>query len=131
MVDSGKIDFIVYFLVKYQFEINSGVNDMYAVVEAGGSQIRVSAGDTVSVDKMSGDINTEIVMDKVLMISDEGKTVWGSPYVKGASIKAEIVGATRGAKILVLKTTPKKAHNKTRGHKQHYTTLKIKEIIGG
>lgn len=104
---------------------------MYAVVEAGGSQVRVSAGDTISVDKMSGDVNTEIVMDKVLMISSEGNTVWGNPYVQGASVKAEIIGATRGDKIMVLKTTPKKAHNKTRGHRQQYTTLKIKEIIGG
>ncbi|MBZ0157173.1 MAG: 50S ribosomal protein L21 [Alphaproteobacteria bacterium] len=104
---------------------------MYAVVEAGGEQIRVSAGDTVRLEKMTGEMNSEVVMDKVLMISDEGKTVWGKPYITGASVKAEVVGEGKGEKILVLKTTPKKAHNKTKGHRQKYVTLKIKEIVGG
>lgn len=105
--------------------------DMYAIVEAGGSQIRVAAGDTVRVERMSGDVNSEVVMDKVLMIAGEGKTVVGKPYVDGAKVKAEIIGNGRMDKVLVLRTTPKKAHNKVRGHRQHYTTLKIKEIIGG
>ncbi|MEW5744092.1 MAG: 50S ribosomal protein L21 [Nitrospirota bacterium] len=104
---------------------------MYAIVVAGGEQIRVAAGDTVKVDRINGDVNTEVVLDKVLMISGEGKTVTGRPYIEGARVKAEIVGAGRTDKILVLRTTPKKAHNKVRGHRQHYTTLKIKEIIGG
>ncbi len=103
---------------------------MYAVVESGGSQIRVSAGDTVQVDKINGEMNAEVVMDKVLMISKDDKTVWGDPYIKGASVKAEIVGAVKADKVLVLRTTPKKAHNKVVGHRQQYTTLKIKEIIG-
>ncbi len=102
---------------------------MYAVIEAGGSQIRVAAGDTVSVDKMSGDANTEVSMDKVLMISDGENTVLGTPYVKGASVKAEIIGTAKGDKVMVLRTTSKKAHNKTVGHRQQYTTLRIKEII--
>ncbi|MBI3593120.1 MAG: 50S ribosomal protein L21 [Nitrospirae bacterium] len=104
---------------------------MYAVVETGGEQIRVSAGDTVRVEKIKGDINTELTMDKVLVISGDDKTVVGKPYIQGASVKAEIVGSGRADKIRVLKTTPKKAHNKINGHRQHYTTLKIKEIIGG
>ncbi|HEX8947929.1 MAG TPA: 50S ribosomal protein L21 [Dissulfurispiraceae bacterium] len=103
---------------------------MYAVVEAGGSQIRVSAGDTVKVDKINGEVNAEVVMDKVLMISKDDKAVWGDPYIKGASVKAEIVGSAKAGKVLVLRTTPKKAHNKVIGHRQQYTTLKIKEIIG-
>jgi large subunit ribosomal protein L21 len=104
---------------------------MYAIVQAGGEQIRISAGDTVRVDKISADPSAEIVMDKVLMLEDNGKAVWGDPYVKGASVKAEVVGQGRYDKIMVLKTTPKKAHNKIRGHRQQYTTVKIKEIITG
>jgi|SRR5208283_3794918 large subunit ribosomal protein L21 len=101
---------------------------MYAIVEALGEQIRISAGDTVRVNKINADDNTEIVLDKVLMFEDSGKAVWGDPYVKGASVKAEIVGSGRYDKIMVLKTTPKKAHNKIRGHRQQFTTVKIKEI---
>jgi len=104
---------------------------MYAIVESGGEQVRISEGDTVRVNKIDADINTEIVFDKVLMLEDSGKAVWGTPYVKGASVKAEIMGSGRYDKILVLKTTPKKAHNKIRGHRQKYTTVKIKEITKG
>jgi large subunit ribosomal protein L21 len=101
---------------------------MYAIVEAGGEQIRISAGDTVRVNKINADENTEIVLDKVLMFENEGTAVWGNPYVPGASVKVEVVGSGKCDKIMVLKTTPKKAHNKTRGHRQQFTTVKIKEI---
>lgn len=101
---------------------------MYAIVEAGGEQIRISAGDTVRVDKINADANTEIVLDKVLMFENNGEAVWGDPYVKGASVKVEVLGSGRYDKIIVLKTTPKKAHNKIRGHRQQFTTVKIKEI---
>lgn len=104
---------------------------MYAIVVAGGEQIRVSAGDTVDVARINAEADTEVVLDKVLMIAGEGATVTGTPYIEGAKVKAEIVGSGRRDKILVLRTTPKKAHNKVRGHRQHYTTIKIKEIIGG
>ncbi|MGD0281695.1 MAG: 50S ribosomal protein L21 [Dissulfurispiraceae bacterium] len=101
---------------------------MYAIVEAGGEQIRISAGDTVRVDKINADANTEIVLDKVLMFENNGEAVWGDPYVKGASVKVEVLGSGRYDKVIVLKTTPKKAHNKIRGHRQQFTTVKIKEI---
>jgi large subunit ribosomal protein L21 len=104
---------------------------MYAIVETGGEQIRIAAGDTVRVSKINADTDAEIVIDKVLMFEDNGKAVWGDPYVKGASVKADIVGSGRYDKIMVLKTTPKKAHNKINGHRQQYTTVKIKEIITG
>ncbi len=101
---------------------------MYAIVEAVGEQIKVTSGDTVRVNKINADANTEIVIDKVLMVEDNGKAIWGNPYVKGASVKAEIVGSFKGDKVTVLRTTPKKAHNKIVGHRQQYTTLKIMEI---
>ena len=104
---------------------------MYAVVEAGGEQIRVSAGDKVRVEKIAGDINSEIVLDKVLVLSSEDKTIIGKPYVEGASVKAEILSSDKGKKVLVFRHVPKKANNKLTGHRQTYTTLMIKEIIGG
>jgi large subunit ribosomal protein L21 len=104
---------------------------MYAVVEAAGEQIKVSAGDTVRLEKMSGILNSEIVMDKVLMIYTEGKNIWGKPYVSGASVKAEVVGEGKADKVMVLRSQSKKVHNRTVGHRQHFITLKIKEIIGG
>jgi large subunit ribosomal protein L21 len=104
---------------------------MYAIVQTGGEQIRVSAGDKVYVEKIKGDINSEVILDKVLMVSKDDKIVCGKPYVEGASVKAEIVETGRMPKVLVFGPRPKKAHRKLRGHRQQYTTLKIKEIIGG
>jgi large subunit ribosomal protein L21 len=104
---------------------------MYAVVESCGSQMRVASGDSVVVDMNMGDVGGEVVFDKVLMLSDDGKTVVGKPYVSGASVKAEIVKTGKSRKVLVFRSQPKKADNKLRGHRQDITTLKIKEIIGG
>lgn len=104
---------------------------MYAVIETGGEQIRVSAGDKVQVDRISGEVNAEVIFDKVLVLSSDGKISVGKPYIAGASVKAEILGESKARKVLVLRVAPKKAHNKLRGHRQIYTTLQIKEIIGG
>ena len=104
---------------------------MYAVVEAGGEQIRVSAGDKVRVEKIAGDINSEIVLDKVLVLSSDAKTIFGKPYIEGASVKAEILTTDKAKKLLVFRHLPKKANNKLTGHRQPYTILMIKEIIGG
>ena len=104
---------------------------MYAIIEAGGEQLRVKAGDVVSVEKIDGDANTEITLDKVLMIENDGKAVFGKPYVQGATVKAEIVTTSRSKKVIVMKHQSKKANKKVTGHRQFFTTLKIKEIIGG
>ena len=104
---------------------------MYAIIETGGEQLRVSAGDVVSVEKVDGEANSEITLDKVLMIEKDGKAVFGKPYLQGATVKAEIVETSRTDKVLVLKHQPKKATKKIAGHRQYFTKLKIKEIIGG
>jgi large subunit ribosomal protein L21 len=103
---------------------------MYAIVEAGGRQVRVSPGETVCIDRVAGDPNTEIVMDKVLMVSRDDNSVWGKPYVEGASVKAEIIEEGRADKVLVFGPRPKKCHRKLRGHRQFFTKVKIKEIVG-
>ncbi|MEW6740700.1 MAG: 50S ribosomal protein L21 [Nitrospirota bacterium] len=101
---------------------------MYAIIQTGGEQVRVTAGDKVCVEKIKGDINSEVILDKVLIVSKDDKIVCGKPYVEGASVKAEIVEAGKMPKVLVFGPRPKKAHRKLRGHRQQYTTLKIKEI---
>jgi large subunit ribosomal protein L21 len=104
---------------------------MYAIVESGGEQIKVSAGDTVSVEKVAGDVNSDIVMDRVLMIEKDGAVVVGKPYIAGAKVTAEILETAKGDKVLVFGPRPKKSLRKLRGHRQFYTKLKIKDIIGG
>lgn len=104
---------------------------MYAIIQAGGEQIRVAPGDEIAVQKVEGEANTDIVLDKVLFLANNDKIVVGRPYVEGASVKAEIVKTEKDDKVLVYGPAPKKAVRKLKGHRQLMTTLKIKEIIGG
>ncbi len=104
---------------------------MYAIVEAGGKQYRVSSGDTVKVDMISSEAGAVLDLQKVLVIVDGSKTVVGTPYVKGAEIKAEVLGTGKARKVLVYKKRPRRVFEKLNGHRQPFTTLKIKEIIFG
>jgi large subunit ribosomal protein L21 len=104
---------------------------MYAIVDAMGQQIKVSKGDEVCVQKIKGDINSEVVFDKVLLLSKDDRIILGKPYIEGAKVTAEIIETKKGDKILVYGPRPKKARRRLRGHRQYYSLLKIKEIIGG
>lgn len=103
---------------------------MYAVVEAGGKQYKVTSGDFLQVEKLRADEGSEVKLDKVLAVVTDDRTVLGKPYVEGASVSAEVVGSGKEKKILVFKQKPRKGHRKLRGHRQEFTTLKIKDIKG-
>ncbi len=104
---------------------------MYALIEAAGKQIKVSSGDQIKIDNIQGEINSEIMLNKVLMISDEEKTIYGRPYIEGAAVKAEIIKQGKMPKVMVFGPAPKKACKRLKGHRQPFKVLKIKEIIGG
>jgi large subunit ribosomal protein L21 len=103
---------------------------MYAVIETGGQQHKVSPGETLRVQKIAGTA-TEISIDKVLLISKDDGVQVGSPFVKNAAVKAEVVGHGRHAKVIVYKQKPRKGYRKLNGHRQDYTILKIKDIVFG
>lgn len=101
---------------------------MYAVVETGGKQYKVKSGDTVRVEKLEGEIGSEIVLDKILL-TGEGDTVKaGLPYVDGAQVTAKIVEQHRTRKVIVFKYKRRKGYRVKRGHRQHYTALRIGDI---
>ena len=103
---------------------------MYAVIESGGQQLRVSPGDTVKVQKVAAG-EKEITLEKVLVVSKDDGLQIGKPYVENASVKAEIVGDVKSRKVLVYKKKPRKGHKKLNGHRQSFTVLKIKDIVFG
>jgi large subunit ribosomal protein L21 len=103
---------------------------MYAVIESGGQQFRVSPGDTIKVQKLSAS-EKEISLEKVLVVSGEDSVQVGKPYVDNASVKAEIVGDVKSRKVLVYKQKPRKGYRKLNGHRQSFTVLKIKDIVFG
>lgn len=104
---------------------------MYAIVETGGKQYRVAAGDRIRVEKLQAEAGAEVSLDKVLALVKEDGPVFGTPYVPKASVQAEVVESGKARKVLVFKQKPRKGFRSLRGHRQPYTTLKIKEIQEG
>jgi large subunit ribosomal protein L21 len=104
---------------------------MYAVIENGGHQHKVSPGDTIRVQRIENDNEKEISLDKVLFVSRDENVFVGRPFVGNALVKAEIQGNEKAAKDLIFKKKPRKGHKKLRGHRQNYTVLKITDIVFG
>lgn len=96
----------------------------FAIFSTGGKQYRVKVGDVVKVEKLNADGKVEF--DQVLMV---GSTV-GTPLVAGAKVVAEVLEQKRDDKILVFKKKRRQNYRRTKGHRQHITVLKIKEIKG-
>ncbi len=104
---------------------------MFAIIEAGHSQYKIQKGDQIDVYSIDGKEGSNIELNKVLLIEDNGKTEIGNPYIKGALVKAKIIAHKRDDKIVVFKMKPKKRYQKTQGHRQDLTTLEISEIKVG
>ncbi len=100
---------------------------MYAIIESGGKQFRVEEGGKIRVEKLSADVGGEVVIDKVLMLGG-GSFAVGAPHLAGAKVTAEVVEHGRGDKIVVFKKWRRNDSRKTQGHRQDFTTLKIKSI---
>jgi large subunit ribosomal protein L21 len=104
---------------------------MYAIVESCGKQYKVSPGKTIMLDKLPIDRGADITLDKVLMVTKDGMSIYGSPYISGAKVIASVEDMGKARKVIVYKQRPRKVYRKLRGHRQQYTTLKIKEIVSG
>ena len=101
---------------------------MYAVLETGSKQYRVSAGDTLEVERLAIDAGQPVTFDRVLLICDDGKLTVGSPTVANAAVVADVVDHIRGEKKTTFKMKRRKGYHKTIGHRQELTVVKIKEI---
>ncbi|GAK60671.1 50S ribosomal protein L21 [Candidatus Vecturithrix granuli] len=102
---------------------------MYAVIETGGKQHKVSEGEVLKVDKLSAEPGAEVVFDKVMMVKTDGETAKiGVPYVEHASVKAEVVEQGKHKKIIVFKYKRKKNYQRKQGHRQEYTAVRITSI---
>ncbi len=104
---------------------------MFAVIRTGGKQYRVSAGDELTVEKLPAEAGETVEFDEVLMLGGD-KPAIGAPLVEGAAVKAEVVEQMRGPKVLTFKKRRRKHGSKRiKGHRQHLTTLRVTEIVGG
>lgn len=101
---------------------------MYAVIETGGKQYRVTAGDTVFIEKLDVSADETIVFDKVVSIEKEKKFSFGTPYVKGATVEAKVLKNGKAKKITVFTYKSKKNEKRKMGHRQPYTQVRIETI---
>ena len=101
---------------------------MYAVLETGSKQYRVSAGDTLEVERLGVEAGQPVTFDRVLLVSNDGKLSVGSPTVANAAVVADVVEHIRGDKKVTFKMKRRKGYHKTIGHRQELTVVKIKEI---
>ncbi|HHW19777.1 MAG TPA: 50S ribosomal protein L21 [Thermodesulfovibrio thiophilus] len=104
---------------------------MYAVIETGGKQLKVKAGDTVKVEKLSLEPGQEVVFDKILLFKSDDELKVGKPYLEGIKVKAQVIDEAKDKKVLIYRPPSKKAIHKLKGHRQWYTKIKVLEIIGG
>jgi len=100
---------------------------MYAVIETGGKQLKVEAGDTIYVEKLDVEEGAEYTFDKVLYVGGDTTKI-GTPYLEGATVTAEVVAQGKEKKVTVYKYKPKKHYHKKQGHRQPFTKLTVKEI---
>ena len=103
---------------------------MYAIIETGGKQYKVSEGDFVFVEKLDVEAGSTVTIDKVLVVANGDDVKVGAPLVEGATVEAVAVKNGKEKKIIVYKYKAKKGYHKKQGHRQPYTKLEIKKING-
>jgi large subunit ribosomal protein L21 len=101
---------------------------MYAVLETGAKQYRVTAGDTIEIERLEVKAGDPVTFDRVLLLNNEGKVSVGTPTVAQASVVADVVEHIRGPKVVAFKLKRRKGYRRAVGHRQELTVVKIKEI---
>ena len=101
---------------------------MYAIIETGGKQYRVTEGDVLFVEKLNADDGSSITFDKVLAVGKDDKVTVGSPYVDSAKVTATVEKSGKGKKVVIFTYRSKKHSKRKMGHRQPYTKVQIDSI---
>ena len=101
---------------------------MFAVLNTGGKQYKVSQGDLIKVEKLESDVGDKVTLSQVLMVGQGEDVEVGSPYVSNCEVTGEVVEQGKGVKIIVFKKKRRKGYRRKNGHRQRFTQLKITEI---
>ena len=104
---------------------------MYAVIQTGGKQYRVSQGDLITIEKLEGATGERIEIDSVLMIGEGDQVTIGQPRLEQARVMGTIVRQERAPKVIIYKHKRRKGYQKKQGHRQWQTLLRVSEIITG
>lgn len=112
--------------------LNFGGNiPMYAIIKTGGKQYRVSSGEQVRVETLAADVGAAVAFDQVLLVGAGDAVRVGAPLVAGAQVKATVLGHGRGDKVKIFKLRRRKHFQKSQGHRQNYTEVRIDDIVAG
>jgi large subunit ribosomal protein L21 len=103
---------------------------MYAVVRTGGKQYRVAKDSVLKVESLVGDVGSKLTLGEVLMLGGDTPKL-GAPLVKGASVECEILEHGQGEKVIAFKKKRRKNTHRKRGHRQHFTAVKVLSISAG
>ena len=101
---------------------------MYAIIEDGGKQFKVTSGDTIKIDRPFEEGTKQITFTNVLLVAGEGTPKIGAPLVAGATVVADVLGAVKGPKVRTVKHRRRKGYHKTIGHRQKYVEVKVTGI---
>lgn len=101
---------------------------MYAIIEEGGRQHKVTGGDTIQIDRQVGPNETSVTFDRVLLVGGEGDPRIGTPLVTGATVTAEVLGPVKGPKIRTVKYKRRKGYHRTIGHRQKLLNVRVTAI---
>ena len=102
---------------------------MFAVIKTGGKQYRVAANEQITVMSLAGEAGESVTFSDVLLIEHGAVTQFGSPFVAGASVQAEILEQARGPKVISFKKRRRKNSKRKRGHRQDLTYVRITEVV--
>ena len=102
---------------------------MYAIVQTGGKQYRVSPGDSIKVEKLPQEVGQQVELGQVLMMADGAQVRVGQPVIEGAKVRATVTRQAEGRKVIIFKYHNKNRYRRRLGHRQHHTWLKIDEIV--
>jgi large subunit ribosomal protein L21 len=102
---------------------------LFAIIQTGGKQYRVSPGDVLRVEHLPGERGDEVVLEQVLLVADGDAIQVGQPLVAGARVVSEILRQGKAKKILVFKKKRRKKFRRRQGHRQLFTALEIKDIV--
>ena len=102
---------------------------MYAVVKIKNQQYRVSPGDSIDVEKLPFEVGEQVELDEVLLVANGKGAKIGRPLVKGAKVKATVTRQAKGRKVIIFKYHASKRYRRRKGHRQHFTRLRIDEIV--
>ncbi len=104
---------------------------MYAIIKTGGKQYRVKSGEQLRVESLSADVGAAVSFDQVLAVGAGDAVRVGAPLVAGAAVKATVLAHGRGDKVRIFKLRRRKHFQKSQGHRQNYTEVRIDDIVGG